>query len=162
MCRSCVSLQHTVQYIYTCIRTYIQYYNADLMVGQSLRCWPKIEPTLEECTMFERKPFCQYKRGVSCFTIPAVKQSVSLQTQHTAKSFELGLNYYLINATQVYMALLWFGNLIALNMRRWVRNTYSVLLWNRASAYPSALLHSGGPVSCVTVDYIFKNSLNRC
>ena len=44
------------------------------------------------------------------------------------------------------MNLLWFGNLLF--MRLWVWNAYSILLWNRALAYPRALLHSGGPMSC--------------
>ena len=44
------------------------------------------------------------------------------------------------------MNLLWFENLLL--MRLWVWNTYLVLLWNRALAYPRALLHSGGPLSC--------------
>ena len=29
--------------------------NAVLMLGQRLRRWPNIEPTLNKCTMFERK-----------------------------------------------------------------------------------------------------------
>ena len=28
------------------------------MLGQRLRCWPNIEPTLDKCTMFERKSSC--------------------------------------------------------------------------------------------------------
>ena len=32
-------------------------------------------------------------------------------------------------------------------MRLWVLNAYLVLLWNRALAYPRALLPSGGPLS---------------
>ena len=32
-------------------------------------------------------------------------------------------------------------------MRLWVWNAYIVLLWNRALAYPRALLQSGGPLS---------------
>ena len=32
--------------------------NAVLKLDQSLRRWPNIEPTLEKCTMFERKPSC--------------------------------------------------------------------------------------------------------
>ena len=33
--------------------------NAVLMLGQSLRRWPNIEPTLNKCTMFERKSSCR-------------------------------------------------------------------------------------------------------
>ena len=62
---------------------------AVLKLDQSLRRWPNIEPTLDECKMLEGKPSFQYMRGVSCFEILAVIQSVSLQTQHTTKSFEL-------------------------------------------------------------------------
>ena len=51
----------------------------------------------------------------------------------------------LIDVAQVYMNLLWFENLLLI--RLWVWNTYLVLLWNRALAYPRALLHSGGPLS---------------
>ena len=43
------------------------------------------------------------------------------------------------------MNLLWFENLLL--MRLWVWNAYLVLLWNRALAYPRALLPSGGPLS---------------
>ena len=43
------------------------------------------------------------------------------------------------------MNLLWFENLFL--MRLWVWNAYLVLLWNRALAYPRALLPSGGPLS---------------
>ena len=43
------------------------------------------------------------------------------------------------------MNLLWFENLLL--MRLWVWNVYLVLLWNRALAYPQALLPSGGPLS---------------
>ena len=43
------------------------------------------------------------------------------------------------------MNLLWFDNLIL--MRLWVWNAYLVLLWNRALAYPRALLPSGGHLS---------------
>ena len=43
------------------------------------------------------------------------------------------------------MKLLWFENLLL--MRLWVWNAYLVLLWNRALAYPGALLLSGGPLS---------------
>ena len=32
--------------------------NAVLMLGQRLRRWPNIEPTLEKFTMFERKSSC--------------------------------------------------------------------------------------------------------
>ena len=32
--------------------------NAVLMLGQRLRRWPNFEPTLEKCTMFERKSSC--------------------------------------------------------------------------------------------------------
>ena len=32
--------------------------NAVLMLGQRLRRWPNIEPTLDKCTMFERKSSC--------------------------------------------------------------------------------------------------------
>ena len=28
------------------------------MLGQRLRRWPNIEPTLDKCTMFERKSSC--------------------------------------------------------------------------------------------------------
>ena len=51
----------------------------------------------------------------------------------------------LIDVAQVYMNLLWFENLLL--MRLWVWNAYLVLLWNRALAYPRALLPSGGPLS---------------
>ena len=44
------------------------------------------------------------------------------------------------------MNLLWFENLLL--MRLWVWNAYLVLLWNKALAYPRALLPSGGPLSC--------------
>ena len=53
------------------------------------------------------------------------------------------INSYIL--TQVYMILLWFENLLL--MRLWVWNAYLVLLWNRALAYPRALLPSGGPLS---------------
>ena len=43
-------------------------------------------------------------------------------------------------------------------MRLWVWNAYLVLLWNRALAYPGALLHSGGTLvpQILTVDHTFK------
>ena len=43
------------------------------------------------------------------------------------------------------MNLLWFENLLLVGL--WVWNAYLVLLWNRALAYPRALLPSGGPLS---------------
>ena len=43
------------------------------------------------------------------------------------------------------MNLLWFENLLLMGL--WVWNAYLVLLWNRALAYPRALLPSGGPLS---------------
>ena len=43
------------------------------------------------------------------------------------------------------MNLLWYEKLLL--MRLWVWNAYLVLLWNRALAYPRALLPSGGPLS---------------
>ena len=52
------------------------------MLNQRLRRWPNIEPTLAEYTMFEEKLSCQY----SCFAIPAVIKSVSLQTQRPTKN----------------------------------------------------------------------------
>ena len=65
----------------------LYYSNAVLMLDQRLRRWPNIEPTLEECTVLEEKPSCRYMPGVSClFEIPAIIESVSLQTQCTAKS----------------------------------------------------------------------------
>ena len=89
--------------------------------------------------------FCVYwDVNTSSFNIPAVIQSVCLQASDQvgarAKSFEL-LTHRL---TQVYMNLLWFENLLL--MRLWVWNTYLVLLWNRALAYPRALLPSGDPI----------------
>ena len=41
--------------------------DAVLKLGQRLRRWPSIEPTLVESTMFEKKSSCQYKRGVNPF-----------------------------------------------------------------------------------------------
>ena len=67
------------------------------MLGQRLRRWPNIEPTLDKCTMFERK-FCVYwvtiqTWGSSSFQIPAVIQSVCLQVGDQVgakdKGFEL-------------------------------------------------------------------------
>ena len=52
----------------------------------------------------------------------------------------------LIDIAQVYMNLLWFENLLLMTLL--VINAYLVLLWNRALAYPRALYHSGGPLSC--------------
>ena len=58
---------------------------AVLMLGQFLRRWPSIKPTLGECTMFARKaPLSMC--WVSCFEIPAAIQSVVFQTQHPAKN----------------------------------------------------------------------------
>ena len=38
--------------------------NAVLMLGQRLRRWPNIEPTLEKCTMFERNPPAQQTQNI--------------------------------------------------------------------------------------------------
>ena len=81
----------------------------------------------------------------SSFQIPAVIQSVCLQVGDQVGQKTRALNYYLIDVAQVYMNLLWFENLLL--MRLWVWNAYLVLLWNRALAYPRALLPSGGPLS---------------
>ena len=151
--------------------------NTVLMLGQRLRRWPNIEPTLEKCTIFEEKSSCpantthlynigptsstlaqhciksykcfvftgcQFKCGSARFEIPAVIQSMCLQINDQLRARAKGFgNYYLIDVAQVYMN---FENLLL--MRLWVWNTYLVLLWNRANAYPRALLHSGGPMSC--------------
>ena len=37
------------------------------MLGQRLRRWPNIEPTLNKCTMFERKSFAQQTQDI-CIT----------------------------------------------------------------------------------------------
>ena len=34
------------------------------MLGQRLRRWPNIEPTLNKCTMFERKSSCQQTQDI--------------------------------------------------------------------------------------------------
>ena len=54
--------------------------NAVLMLDQRLWRWSNIELTLAECTMFEGKLSCQYIHEISCFAIPEVVKSVSLQT----------------------------------------------------------------------------------
>ena len=65
------------------------------MLGQRLRRWPNIEPTLHKCTMFERKSSCMTIQawGSSSFQIPAVIQSVCLQVGDQVgakvKGFEL-------------------------------------------------------------------------
>ena len=43
--------------------------NAVLLLGQLLRRWPNIEPTLEKCTMFARMSFCRdtHSNTVSLF-----------------------------------------------------------------------------------------------
>ena len=102
-----------------------------------------VGPTLHEVIQMFTE--CQYKLlGSSSFQIHAVIQSVCLQASDQvgvrAKCFEL-----LTHVAQVYMNLLWFENLLL--MRLWVWNAYLVLLWNRALAYPRALLPSGGPLS---------------
>ena len=51
-----------------------------------------------------------------------------------------------MDVAQVYINLLWFENLLL--MRLWVWSAYLVVLWNRALAYPWALLPTGGPLSC--------------
>ena len=64
------------------------------MLGQRLRRRLNIEPTLNECTMFERKSSCAVNTnlGSSSFNIPTVIQSVCLQASDQvgarAKSFE--------------------------------------------------------------------------
>ena len=58
--------------------------------------------------MFEGKPTCQYKRGVSFFEIPAVGliQSACLHTQCTGlRALSFGGNV-LIDVAQVYLDLL--------------------------------------------------------
>ena len=57
------------------------------MLDQRLGCWPNKGPATAEYTMFEGKLSYQYICWVSCFAIPAVINSVSLQTQlRTARS----------------------------------------------------------------------------
>ena len=155
------------------------------MLGQRLRRWPNIEPTLHKCTMFERKSSfpantkhlyniyttsaqrlrrwsnivqshtnvvftgCRYTHGVSLFRNTHSNAVSLFAKQGPAKIQDKGLwdsmELLLIDVAQVYMNLLWFENLLL--MRLWVWNTYLVLLWNRALAYPRALLPSGGPLS---------------
>ena len=61
------------------------------MLGQRLRRWHNIEPTLNKCTMFGRKSSTSL--GSSSFNIPAVIHSVCLQVSDQVgvreKGFEL-------------------------------------------------------------------------
>ena len=92
---------------------------------------------------------CRYTRGVNLFrnthsntvSLFAKQGPAKIQDKWLWDSMEL----LLIDVAQVYMNLLWFENLLL--MRLWVWNAYLVLLWNRALAYPRALLHYGGPLS---------------
>ena len=150
------------------------------MLGQRLRRWPNNEPTLNKCTMFERKASCspantrhlyniyttfsklvqhcmksykcfvftecQYKLlGSSSFQIPAVIQSVCLQAsdQKGARAKGFVLLTHRCRWSIYELAVIWE---LALN-EAFVWNAYLVLLWNRALAYPQALLPSGGPLS---------------
>ena len=99
-----------------------------------------------KCVVFTR---CRYTRGVNLFRNTHSNTVSLFAKQGPAKIQDKGLwdsmELLLINVTQVDMNLLWFENLLL--MRLWVWNAYLVLLWNRALAYPRALLHSGGPLS---------------
>ena len=45
------------------------------MLGQRLRRWPNIEPTLDKCTMFERKSFCPANQDI-CMTFMQCRPNV--------------------------------------------------------------------------------------
>ena len=99
--------------------------------------------------------FCAYWVSVQawgsvCFEIPTVIESVCLQVNDQLRKPGLRVLALMELLTHICRSsiydLLWFGNLLL--MRLWVWNAYLVLLWNRAWAYPRALLHSGGPLSC--------------
>ena len=91
----------------------------------------------------------QYTHGVNLFRNTHSNTVSLFAKQGPAKIQDKGLwdsmELLLIDVAQVYMNLLWFENLLL--MRLWVWNAYLVLLWNRALAYPRALLPSGGPLS---------------
>ena len=92
---------------------------------------------------------CRYTHGVNLFQNTHSNTVSLFAKQGPARIQDKGLwdsmELLLIDVAQVYMNLLWFENLLL--MRLWVWNAYLVLLWNRALAYPRALLPSGGPLS---------------
>ena len=100
--------------------------NAILMLDQRLWRWPNSEPTLEECIMFEGKSLCQYKRGVSCFDIPAVIHRVQFvlkilccALKPSSKFIQWLKTKYFANQFQVWVA----------NGRNCVAFRYAITNW---------------------------------
>ena len=107
MRRSCVSLQHTVQYRLIQLRNLSDYKtmdttlgrhspNAVLMLDQRQRRRPNIEPTLEESTLFEGKPpyhsvWSAVSRSPRKYSKLVCKSNKQLRAR--AKSLKLWSNY---------------------------------------------------------------------
>ena len=88
------------------------------MLVQRLRRWANIEPTLDKCTMFERKSTaCQYKFGVNQFRHPSSNTVSLFATQRPSRGQAKGCE---------------------LLTHRCRSSIYEVA---------EALLHSGGPLS---------------
>ena len=110
------------------------------MLGQRLQRWPNIEPTLNECTMSERKSSClantrhlyniyttSAQRRSSNFHIPAVIKSVCLQASDqvgaTAKGFELLTHRC---RSSIYeLAVIWE---LALNEALVIKRIFSIIM----------------------------------
>ena len=147
------------------------------MLGQRLRRWPNIDPTLVKCTMFERKSSCPANarhlydiyamlvqhciKSYKCFVFTGwqyiqVWGSSSFQIPAVMQSVCLQVGDQVGAKTRALNYYLIDGAQVYMNllwfenfllMRLWVWNAYLVLFLNRALAHPRALLPSGGPLS---------------